>query len=110
MGELSPDVVDFLRRCVRSSDELDLLLLLRQSERQWSAVELGAELGRPAASVAEDLEDLYNHSLLAASSGQYRYSPDTPDLEPAIERLSEQYRHNRRTVNEICAGAKERSS
>jgi DNA-binding IclR family transcriptional regulator len=105
MGELPPEVADFVHRYVRSSDELELLLLLRRSGKPWTAVELGATVARPASSVADDLESLFRRGLVAGSGGRYRYEPDRRDLEPVMDELVETYRRGRRLVDESSARA-----
>jgi hypothetical protein len=109
MSELSSEAAGFVHHYVRSSDELEVLLLLRRSGRPWTAAELGGVLSRPATATADDLEALSRRGLLDGAGAEYRFRRDRPDLDAVIDEVAAHYRDSRRRLlSEIGAGAAKR--
>ena len=90
-----------------SVEQMEVFLLLReQSSREWNAVEVSRELRIQPESAATRLADLHAGGLLARSGAdpdtpQYRYRPDTSDLERAADGLARAYKERRYTVIDL---------
>jgi hypothetical protein len=87
------ELLELIRRSVRSVWALELLLLMRRSaERSWTPDELVSELRASQTLVADNLPVLETTGLVLSEDGRYRYAPATPLLEALCARLDEEYR------------------
>ena len=93
------DVETFIGHHISSVEQLDILLLLRQTAgRSWSAAEVARHLRRNPDSVARRLEQLWSSSLVASEPRGYRYEPATDDLGRDVDELADVYARRRHTV------------
>jgi hypothetical protein len=86
----------FVAEYIDSVAVLEMLLLLRrETKRDWSAAAVSRELKLERSNVELRLEQLKNEGLLGSrKSGAdrvYRYEPSSPDVESAVEQLAECY-------------------
>ncbi len=91
--KLAPDIRDFLRRHIRTVEQLEILLLLRQERsREWTASEVFAKVRSSEQSVALRLAQFADEGLLVTNNSvpaTYRYSPKLPSLDDVIARTGE---------------------
>jgi hypothetical protein len=95
---LPQDVQSLLRDCVESFEHLAVLLLVyRESMRDWSVLELAERLSIPAQLVESAVADLGRTGLVQiaseASPVRYRYLADTA-AHAAIAKLAHEYAEN----------------
>lgn len=99
---LSEEVKKFIVEHINSLEQLEILLLLhRHPEKEWTAQNVSRELRLSQPSVATRLADLERRGLLAireSSDLLYRYRPQKPDIEPAVDSLARLYPDYRFTV------------
>ncbi|PWC39832.1 hypothetical protein [Azospirillum sp. TSO35-2] len=90
---LSDDALALLRRSIRSVWALELLLLLRrQSDRNWSNADLVRELRGSEVVVQEALVGFLGAGLLVAEAdGSHRYRPAAPVLDHWVEEIAQAY-------------------
>ena len=87
------ELIELIRRSVRSVWALELLLLMRrQRERSWTADELVSELRASQTLVADNLAVLEATGLVLGEDGLFRYAPASPVLDALCARLDEEYR------------------
>ena len=105
-----PELLELIRRSVRSVWALELLLLMRRERtRAWTADDLVTELRASHTLVADNLAMLEATGLVIGEDGLYRYAPATPLLETLCARLEEEYRLRPVTViNAIAASPNDR--
>lgn len=94
-AEIPDDVQAFLRDYIESYEELEVLLLLHRSGKQWHSLgALTAQLRLPGVS-EETAETLASRGLLAVRRTEiepgYAYDPAEPVLETAVARLARSY-------------------
>ena len=102
-GELPADVLQLLRERIRSIEQLEILLLLRESgDRFWNAAEVYQEVRSSERSVAQTLERLCLKGLLDCdkATSRYRFAPQTEAMKTAIDHLAELYAERRVRVVE----------
>lgn len=87
------ELLDLIRRSVRSVWALELLLLLRRDRaREWSADELLRELRASERLIADTLAMLQTTGLVMSEGGRFRYSPASAALDDLCGRLEDEYR------------------
>jgi DNA-binding IscR family transcriptional regulator len=95
--ELPSDVQAFLRDHIESHEQLEALLLLRNHSDWWDAQRVASELGVSESIAEEALRHLSRQRLLSTVVGaktvRFRYDPETPELDRAIERLDAAHVH-----------------
>jgi hypothetical protein len=101
-SDLSEDVKKFITEHINSLEQLEVLLLLhRHPEKAWTAHDVSQELRLSPTSVAMRLANLEKRGLLAVSESSdplYRYQPQKPDFEPAVDNLAQAYPDYRFTI------------
>jgi DNA-binding IclR family transcriptional regulator len=100
-------VTRFVRDHVWSLDQLELLLLLQQSDKWWDAASVARELGMDTASARRMLERFASQNLLAiAVTGdvRYRFQPGEARLREAADAFLDCYRTNRLAVLRLVTG------
>ena len=98
---LPPAVRAFIHSCIESIGQVELLILLRGSERVRTAREVASELGVSPAVARRDLETLAARGLLEVRVGNetsYRYRPKTEDLARHCDLLAQHYVRSRAAV------------
>lgn len=90
---IEPELLNFLRACVRSTWELELLLVLRSRAPQaLTREELVRELRAATGLVDTCLLHLRGAGLIAeAEDGRWRYAPATPELDESCAALARAY-------------------
>ena len=98
-GDLSPIVQQFISEHVNSAERLEVLLLLhRQPDRGWRAVDVSKEVYTVPASATLRLESLVAAGFAVSAGGadpEYRYQPRTPELAAGVDALAAAYRQDR---------------
>jgi sugar-specific transcriptional regulator TrmB len=111
-GALPPELRAFLHSCIDSIQQVELLLLMRGSERLRTARDIAAELGIPAPAARHDVESLAARGLLEVKVGDeiaYRYKPKTEDLAKYSDQLARFYITSRHSVLGFIAAESRRS-
>jgi predicted ArsR family transcriptional regulator len=96
----------FLHSCIDSIAQVELLLLLRGSERFRTAREIAAELGLSAPAARAAVETLAARGLLDVRVGDeiaYRYKPKSDDLARYCDLLAQHYITSRQAVLSFVA-------
>ena len=108
---IAPEIREFLRRYIRTVEQLEILLLLRQErQREWTVPEVFAKVRTSEQSVALRLAQFAEDGLLIAGSGvpaTYRFSPKNPSLDDVVGRAGTAFQTRRVQVLEIIFGAEE---
>ena len=105
-GALPEEVARFVLQCIDSVEQLEVLLLLRESpDTAWSPEAVARQLYSNPSSIARRLATLQAHQLLTTTDppSSYRYQPKTPELSATITRLAEMYRERRVAVITLIA-------
>jgi hypothetical protein len=92
----APDIPDVVRRLIAdkidSIPELEAILLLRQDRtRAWSVEESSKALFVSLVVAGYILGVLTERGFFACSDGNYRFAPDSPELEAAVDLLAATY-------------------
>jgi predicted transcriptional regulator len=93
----------FLHTCIESIDQVELLLMLRGSDRWRTARDIAAEVGVPIAVARRSVETLAARGLLEVRVGAveeigYRYRPKSDDLARYCDLLAQYYITSRHAV------------
>jgi hypothetical protein len=100
--DMSADVRQFVADHVGSAEELDILLLLyREPDKAWTALDVSRAVYTVPASATMRLERLVAGGFLASSGDsdpKYRYSPSSPQLRSNVEQLATAYARDRVAV------------
>jgi hypothetical protein len=102
-SELPPDVLQLLRERIRSIEQLEILLLLRESEgRLWTSGEVYKQVRSSERSVEQTLQGLCGKGLLFCDvpTSRYRFEPQTEALKTTIDQLAHLYAERRVRVVE----------
>jgi hypothetical protein len=102
---LPDDVYRFLYQYIDSVEQLEVLLLTRQSPgRSWTAGDMARELYSHPSSIAGRFERLLGRGLLRESApGCFQYAPRSAELDQAVGRAAEMYRERRVAVISLIA-------
>lgn len=109
---LPPELRAFLHSCIDSIQQIELLLLMRGSERMRTARDIAAELNIPVPAARHDVESLAVRGLLEVKVGEeiaYRYKPKTEDLAKYSDQLARYYITSRHAVLGFVAAESRRS-
>lgn len=106
VDDASLNMREFLRECVSSYEELEVLLLLAREARDWSADELAQALRVPSDSIAAAAESLVEVGGLVdvrSVSGQERFvfAAKTDELRAQVAELDRAYAERRLAVVQI---------
>ena len=91
----------FLHSCLESIEQVELLIILRGSERWRTTREVSEDLHVPLAAARRDLDTLAARGLLEVSVLQetrYRYRPKTDDLARYADLLARYYVTSRHLI------------
>ena len=100
-GQLPAELRAFLHTCVDSITQVELLMMLRGSDRFRPARDVATDLGTAAAPTRRDLEILAARGLLEVHVGEetaYRYRPKSEDLARYGDLLAQHYITSRPAV------------
>lgn len=90
-SELTASVRKLIASHLRSATDVDVVLLLHRTERDWAAADVARELRIDDAQAAEILARLSRRELLSAAGSRYRYSPRTASVDEAVTGLARLY-------------------
>jgi hypothetical protein len=91
--ELPGPVKEFLRDHIDSIPELEALLLARRERgTHWQAATLAARLHVDVRTATAVLDALERRGLLMRSEAGFSYGPRTPELEAAVDALTDAHR------------------
>jgi hypothetical protein len=91
----------FIHTCIESIEQVELLIIMRGSERSWSTRDVSEELGVPLALARRDLDTLAARGLLEVAVGTettYKYRPKTSDLARYSDLLARHYVSSRHLI------------
>jgi hypothetical protein len=101
-GDGSPEVARFIAEHIDSAEQLEILLLLqRDPDKQWTALDVSQAIYTVPASATMRLESLVAGGFVVSTGGadpRYRYSPGTEQLRAQVEMLAAAYRADRVSV------------
>ncbi len=102
-GSITPELRQFINRCVSSVEQLEILRLLSsQPGRAFTVADVFREVRSSEKSIEASLEGFCRSDLLTAEpGGQYRFNPKTPELGQAVAELMRTYRERRVAVIEL---------
>jgi DNA-binding IclR family transcriptional regulator len=101
-GEVSVEVRDFIARHIVSIEQLEVLLLLTETEdRAWTARELNERLRSQEASIAKWLAALQAQKMVTVTDQRFRFAPADVTLRRQVAALAEAYRSRRIKVIEL---------
>lgn len=92
--DLLPELRAFLQACIESITQVELLVILHQSEGTLTTRELATCVQVPVAAARRDLEVLSARGLLdveVAGERSFRFRPASPDLERCCVLLADAY-------------------
>jgi hypothetical protein len=98
---LPPELRGFLHVCIESITQVELLILLRGSDRVRTARDIAADLGVAVQTARHDLETLTARGLLDVSIGAelaYRFRPRSEELGRYVDILAKYYVTSRHLV------------
>lgn len=99
LSELPRDVQQLLAEQIRSIEQLEIVLLLRDSmDRRWTASEVYQKVRSSERSVSYTLDELARRGLLARIDQPqplFQFAPRTPELRTAIDELARLYSERR---------------
>ena len=99
--ELPPELRAFLHSCIETIEQVELLMMLRGSDRMRTAREAAAELGVEVGRARRDLETWAARGLFEVRVGdeiEYRYRPKSGELSRYCDLLAQHYVRSRRAV------------
>jgi hypothetical protein len=99
--ELPSELRAFLHSCIESINQVELLMMMRGSERWRTARDVAADLHVAVPVARTDLETLAARGLLevfVASEIEYRYRPKTEDLARYGDLLAQHYVTSRHLI------------
>jgi predicted ArsR family transcriptional regulator len=100
-GDLSPELRAFLYSCIDAVEQVELLAVVSQSGRSWTAHAVGQALGVTDTVARHHLETLAARGLLQITVGaelSYSYAPKTGELRRYADQLVERYATSRTAV------------
>jgi hypothetical protein len=101
-SNVSPEVRRFLTERIDSAEQLEMLLLLeREPDRQWTALDVSQSIYTVPASATMRLESLVAGGFLSSTGGsdpRYQYAPASEELGRQVAGLAEAYRADRVAV------------
>lgn len=98
-GELPNDVQQLLKEQIRSIEQLEILLLLRdQPEKRWTTPEVYQTVRSSERSVSQTLEELFKRGMVTRIEGpepEFQYAPQKSQLAETINALAHLYAERR---------------
>jgi DNA-binding FadR family transcriptional regulator len=99
--ELPPQLRAFLHSCIESIEQVELLMMLRGSDRFRTAREVATDSGVSPTTARHNLETLSARGLLEVRVGEetaYRYRPKSEELGRHCDLLAQHYITSRPAV------------
>jgi hypothetical protein len=103
---LTPELRAFLYSCFDAIEQVEILALVAQSARAWSARAIAAQLRLTDTAARHHLETLAARGLLQIAVGAevtYAYAPKTAELRRYADELAERYAESRTTIAAFIA-------
>jgi hypothetical protein len=94
-GGAPDEVLKFVDRYIDSVEQLEILLILCEGERDWSAAEIFQRIQSSAGSIQQRLSGLTQAGLLTESNGRFRFAPRDESMRQVMHDLAEAYRERR---------------
>jgi predicted ArsR family transcriptional regulator len=104
--QLPAELRAFLHSCIDSTEQIELLMMLRGSDRFRTAREAASDLRVPPAIARRDLDILAARGLLEASVGEetsYRYRPKSAELARYADLLAQHYITSRHVIFKLVS-------
>ena len=99
---VSPEIQRFVAEHIDSAEKLEILLLLqRNPEKQWTALEVSQAIYTVPASATMRLEALVAEGFLASAGGadpRYSYGPRSDTMRSQVDSLAAAYQADRVSV------------
>jgi hypothetical protein len=106
--ELPADLRAFLYSCIDAVEQVDILVLLRNSGKPWTAAATAVQLGLSDTTARHHLETLSARGLLqigVAADVSYAYAPKSAELRRYGDRLSELHATSRTAIMRFVASS-----
>ena len=105
MTGLPDAVARFLYQNIDSVEQLEVLLLIRQSPgRSWSPGDMARELYSHPSSILQRFHNLLGRGLLRETTpGHFQYAPRSAELDRAVGLAADSYRERRVAVISLIA-------
>ena len=105
MNGLPDDVHLFIYHNIDSVEQLEVLLLARQSPgRSWTPDDMAREIYSHPSSIAQRFAGLLGHGLMRESApGWFQYAPRSRELDQTVSHVAEAYRERRVAVISLIA-------
>jgi hypothetical protein len=101
-ADLPQDVVDFILKNIDSVEQLEILLLLRETApRIWTHDELSHSLHSTNSSIEKRLSDLCSKGFVRCESKTSTYNTGSDDSEKTIQNVIETYKTKKTRVIEL---------
>jgi DNA-binding FadR family transcriptional regulator len=100
-GSLPPSLRAFVHSCIDSIGQIELVVMLRGSDRLRTVRDVASELGVSQPVARRDLETLAARGLLEVKVGEetsYRYQPKSADLARYCDELAQYYITSRQAL------------
>jgi predicted ArsR family transcriptional regulator len=110
--QLPAELRAFLHSCIESIEQVELLMMLRGSDRFRTAREVATDLRLSVALARRDLETLKARGLLEVAVGRettYRYKPASTDLARYGDLLAQHYVTSRHVILTFVAASSRRA-
>jgi hypothetical protein len=89
------EVRDFLTEFISSIEQLEILLLLQESRRPWTAQEISQKMHISQESVERRLEEFVRRELFSQDGHCYSFTPKKEQHNRAVNTLSLLYKERR---------------
>jgi predicted transcriptional regulator len=105
-ADISSDVRQFLAKCIRSIEQLEILLLVRATpEQKWTVRELYQRVLTNETSILQSLERLREHGLVQqAGESTYQFVSST-DAQSVLEKLAGLYKEKPTRILQALYGS-----
>jgi biotin operon repressor len=101
MGDLPPEVKEFIGRYILSVEQLEVLLFLRENAQQFfSAQAVSKHLRSSPRSIQKRLEELKQQGFLTTRGEEYRFEPNET-LAKQVDHLAAVYVERRISIIEL---------
>jgi hypothetical protein len=104
-GQLSEELLAFIRQHIHSVEQLEMLLLVRREKGDWTPEKVSEEMRTALPSAFDRLADLEQRGLLVShrngTGPAYRYAPKSGELEQIVSSLADAYAERKYTIIDL---------